>query len=485
MSTIRKPAVAGKFYPDNSRVLRAALHDYLSRADHHDASPKAIIVPHAGYVYSGPVAASGYAVLDSLRETISRVVLLGPVHHVPVRGLAATSAAAFETPLGQIPIDVDAVEQLLNLPQVEIRDEAHAPEHSLEVHLPFLQEVIDDFTLVPLVVGGASFEEVSEVIERLWGRSETLFVISTDLSHYHDYETARQIDAETSKAIIEMRIEDLRGERACGFKAVGGMLHAARKHGLQVQALDVRNSGDTAGPRDRVVGYGAYLIASDESTATLQSDTAATESIVHMQNEPTMTATTTTEEPAGPLTDEERRTLIDVAQKSIERGVSVGQGLQVDPVEYSPALQATKSSFVTLKIDGQLRGCMGSLVARESLVVDVARHAFSAGFLDPRFPPLGLFELDRLQVSISILEPPEILPFTSEADLLERIRPGIDGLILSEGKQRGTLLPSVWEGVSGPQEFLQHLKKKAGLPADYWSPTIQMHRYVTTSIGDE
>ena len=225
-----------------------------------DDTPKAIIVPHAGYVYSGPVAASAYARLKKARSRIQRVVLLGPVHRVPVRGLAASSADSFLTPLGSVPLDRDLIARLLELPQVENRDDAHAGEHSLEVHLPFLQEVIDHFTLVPLAVGDARCEEVEEVLDLAWGGPETLIVVSSDLSHYHDYETAHAMDQATSMAIESLSPESIGHDQACGRIPICGLLRAARKRGMEARTIDLRNSGDTAGPRDQVVGYGAYVL---------------------------------------------------------------------------------------------------------------------------------------------------------------------------------------------------------------------------------
>jgi hypothetical protein len=212
-------------------------------------------------VYSGPVAASAFARIAPLRGRIRRVVLIGPSHHVALRGLAVPSAGAFATPLGDVPVDRAAVERLLGLPQVVERDDAHAREHSLEVQLPFLQQVLGEFALVPLAAGDASAEEVAEVLERFLDEPQTLIVVSTDLSHYHDYTTARRMDAATSRAIEELRPELLGRESACGRVAVGGLLVLARRRGLSVRTLDLRSSGDTAGPRDQVVGYGAYELA--------------------------------------------------------------------------------------------------------------------------------------------------------------------------------------------------------------------------------
>jgi AmmeMemoRadiSam system protein B len=261
--TVRRAAVAGLFYPPGAQVLTREVEGYLRTASlsEHELCrrrPKALIVPHAGYVYSGPVAANAYTLLADLRPAFERVVLLGPAHRVYLQGLAASSAAFFETPLGRVPVDRDGVAAALELAQVGILDAAHASEHCLEVHLPFLQVVLGEFSIVPLVVGEAAPDEVAEVIERLWGGPETLILVSSDLSHYHDYATARRLDADTTRRIETLDADALDEGAACGRNAIRGLLVSARRHDLRVHTLDVRNSGDTAGGADRVVGYGSY-----------------------------------------------------------------------------------------------------------------------------------------------------------------------------------------------------------------------------------
>jgi len=262
MTTARHPAVAGQFYPGDPAVLERMVSELLEQVPGSSSRPvpKAIIVPHAGYIYSGPVAASAYAGLLPARDRIHRVVLLGPSHYVYLQGLAASSADRFLTPLGQVPVDLSLREQVLALPQVEINDAAHLREHSLEVQLPFLQQVLDRFTLLPLVVGEATPEAVAEVIETAWGGDETLVVVSSDLSHYHDYRTAQVMDRATTAAIERLDLRPIDPDHACGCRPVAGLLEAARRKGLAVTTLDLRNSGDTAGPRDQVVGYGAYAL---------------------------------------------------------------------------------------------------------------------------------------------------------------------------------------------------------------------------------
>ncbi len=259
MNTIRKPAVAGLFYPSDTHELQTLVNQYLTEIKPTTAPvPKAIIAPHAGYIYSGPIAASVYARLSS-PNSIKKVILLGPSHRVPLGGLAASNMTTFATPLGNIPLDRQSINEILTLPQVSIFEPAHSKEHSLEVQLPFLQTVLNDFTLVPLVVGETTPEQVGEVLEKLWGGEETLIVISSDLSHYHDYETAQKMDKLTSQAIENLRSEDISYKQACGYFPIQGLLYVARKLGMQAKTVDLRNSGDTAGAKDQVVGYGAYV----------------------------------------------------------------------------------------------------------------------------------------------------------------------------------------------------------------------------------
>jgi AmmeMemoRadiSam system protein B/AmmeMemoRadiSam system protein A len=445
---VRPPAVAGSFYPGDRRELDAALRGYLQEAagDELAAPPKAVIAPHAGYVYSGPIAASAYVRVAKASGAIRRVVLLGPAHRVAVSGLAAPRAEAFATPLGEVQLDPVALERVLALPQVEVSNAAHALEHSLEVQLPFLQKILDRFDLVPLVVGDATPEQVAEVLDLLWGGEETLIVVSSDLSHFEDYATARRMDDDTSRAIEALEPEGIAYEHACGRIPVQGLLVAARRRGLRAQAIDVRNSGDTAGSRDSVVGYGAYVFS----------------------------------EPARAGADCDA--LLVVARESVASGLRTGQPLEVDPADYPPELRVPRATFVTLRLAGELRGCTGTLEAVNPLVVDVAKNAHRSAFGDPRFSPLDASEFPGLEYHISILGPLEPLPAESEDSLLEQLRPGIDGLVLREGAMSSTFLPAVWRSLPTPREFVRELKRKAGLAPDHWSRTLSFERYRVEEI---
>lgn len=264
MSAIRPPAVAGMFYSAEPQALALEVRAFLADAKPFDLIPKALIVPHAGYIYSGAIAATAYATLRLIAKKIRRVLLLGPTHRVAVQGLALPETSAFDTPLGRIQIDHQAARSIAHLPQVVFSDQVHAQEHSLEVQLPFLQSELADFTLVPLAVGMASAEEVAEVLELLWGGEETLIVISSDLSHYLPYQVSQRVDKETVQAILNLQ-QPVAHDRACGGTPVSGLMIAARRHHLTPHLLDLRNSGDTAGDRDRVVGYAAIAFTGDKN----------------------------------------------------------------------------------------------------------------------------------------------------------------------------------------------------------------------------
>ncbi|HEY8070113.1 MAG TPA: AmmeMemoRadiSam system protein B [Burkholderiales bacterium] len=442
-TNVRPAAVAGAFYPGNAPQLAAELGELLDGVERLEPKfgfPKALIVPHAGYIYSGPVAARAYDELAAARGIVKRVVLLGPTHYVAGRGLALPAADAFETPLGRIPVDAEAAAALDGLKQVVRSAPAHAQEHSLEVQLPFLQRMLGEFTLVPLATGAATREEVAEVLERLWGGPETLVVISTDLSHYHAYDEAKRIDGATLQRIAGLAT-DLDHDEACGATALNGFLELARKKALSIKLLAACNSGDTAGGKARVVGYSSFALYE-----------------------------------GGEISAEEAgRILLEIARGAISNGL----GLKSVPTKtnQAPWLLQPGATFVTLTKDGQLRGCIGSLSAARPLGQDVASNARAAAFQDPRFPKLKREEWPRCELEVSLLSAPKPIQFADEADLFAQINAGEDGLILEHGEQRATYLPQVWEVLSDKRQFLDELKRKAGIPADTRFARCRISRY--------
>ncbi len=450
---VRPPAVAGMFYPADPGVLAHDLASMLRAVpprlcfEPAQRHLKALIVPHAGYVYSGNVAASAFAQLVPLKARISRVVLLGPCHRVSVRGIALPAAEHFSTPLGEVPLDRAGMDAALALPQVVEHPAAHAQEHSLEVQVPFLQRALDRFTLVPLAVGNATVGEVAQVIETLWGGDETLIVVSTDLSHFHDYDEARRIDNETVHHVEHL--ESLTSyDQACGALPVNALIAVAKRHGLEVRLLDHCNSGDTAGDRSRVVGYASFALYAPTPRPPAVDPTPANHAALGAA-------------------------LLARARNAI--AAPLHQGTHAEP--WHPALGDRGACFVTLTQGGALRGCIGTLEAWRALDDDVRENARAAAFRDPRFAPLTAKEFERTRVEVSLLSPPEAFPVVDEADALARLQPGVDGVILTCGDRRSTFLPQVWEQLPQPVQFLAHLKQKAGLAEDFWSPEVRLQRY--------
>lgn len=439
-AAFRPAAVAGRFYPADATALQAAVRACLPAGAGATVAPKILLVPHAGYIYSGAVAGAAYARLAPAAGRIRRVVLLGPTHRVAVRGMAIPGVAAFHTPLGAVPLDTELLDELAGLPGIVRSDAAHAQEHALEVQLPFLQHVLGSFRLVPVAVGQVDPHAVDALLERLWGGDETLIVISSDLSHFLPYAAAQVRDRATVARVLALD-PGLSHDEACGATPLAGALIAARRHGLQPRLLDLRNSGDTAGDRERVVGYAsvAFEPASDLGPALLAHARAAI---------------------AGRL------------------------GLAAAAAPEHPALAAPGASFVTLQHGGALRGCIGSLSEHRPLGEDVRANAVAAAFDDPRFAPLTAAEFSGLAVEVSLLDPAEPLPAASEAEACAQLRPGVDGLILQWRGRRVTFLAQVWEQLPQPEEFLRALRRKAGLAPDFWAPDLSLARYTVRKFRE-
>ncbi len=443
----RETAVAGRFYPRDARVLAREVDRYLAEGAEppRGEPPKALIVPHAGFEYSGPIAGSAYRALLAARGRIRRVVLLGPAHRAAVRTLARPEATAFATPLGPMRVDerLDAL-----LPFVPKSDAAHAAEHSLEVQLPFLCRALGpDVTIAPLVVGGAGPEEVARAIDALWGGDETLIVVSSDLSHYLPYDTARRIDASTANDIVALE-GGIEPDRACGARAIEGLLVVAARRGLAAAQLDLRSSGDTAGSRDEVVGYGAFAFY--EPAPSDESDDDAARG----------------------------RRLVALAREAVDAALGVPGARTSDAADDPAWLKERAAVFVTLhRKDGSLHGCIGGLEAQRPLGVAVRRAAASAATEDPRSEEISPEVASDLDVEVSWLSPLERIEFTSREDLLRQLRPHEDGLVLSWHGRRATYLPQVWDAVPDRARFVDELLRKAGLPRGFWDDDVEAHRY--------
>ncbi len=509
---VREPAVAGTFYPGRAQALADAVDGHVDAAARvlrerdqaaadrrrpaagrapRETHPVAVVAPHAGYVYSGPTAGFAYAVLDP--GAVDRVLVLGPAHHVPVQGIGLSSAVAWRTPLGEVPIDREASGFLASeFDGVVTADTAHGPEHSLEVQVPFLQRVLQEgWQLVPLIVGADLPQEVAAVITWAARQPRTLVVVSTDLSHYLSYEAALAQDSRTIRAVLHRRADGVGMSDACGRYPLRGLLTAAEDHSWSVRLLDARNSGDTAGDRDRVVGYAAFAVAAEEGAAEHRAEPAAS-------GRPQASPGRIPEEgPAGgvshdpaaePLGDEARATLLQLARRTIADALAAsGRRPAFDASALGsadPALAEPGAAFVTLRSsDGRLLGCIGSLTPRQSLAADVAEHAFDAAFRDPRFPPLTADQARDMVIDISVLGPTRPFPCDSYDELRSRLEPGT-GLVVDAGRHRATFLPAVWEQLPEVGQFLDALWHKAGMLPGEWPRGTKVETYGSQEFAE-
>jgi len=461
---VRPPAVAGLFYPEDPDELRREVRGHLDAAAAPAAGlpgpagppagdgPDAVIAPHAGYRFSGPTAGVAWAALAARTGAVARVVLVGPAHRTSVGGpgVGVSSARAWQTPLGDVVLDPGAAADLVGAGLAAVADEAHAPEHSLEVHLPFLIESLaPTVPVVPLLVGGRCPPEVAaDAIGWAWDADGTVVVVSSDLSHYLPDDEARARDERTLAAITDGRVDDLGPEDACGRAAIAGLMVAARSRGVAPSVLAVATSADTAGDADRVVGYAS----------------------VAYEVPPLLEAA-------------DRAWLVARARAAVVHEVTTGEPDPLADDDVPSRLRLLGASFVTLRRDGELTGCIGSLEAARPLWRDVVRNALAAAVDDPRFPPLEPEALPGLGVKVSVLSGTERLPSDREA-LAAAVRPGVDGVLVEAEGHRGTFLPSVWESLPEVDDFLTALLAKAGLATGSWPAGLRAWRYTTDEFGD-
>jgi hypothetical protein len=452
---VRAPAVAGLFYPGDAAVLSKTVDGLLAGApEQHIPRLKALVCPHAGYEFSGRTAAVGYKLLAG--RDVQTVVVMGPSHYALFRGACIPDADAYKTPLGMVPISEKAKRLSLVAPFVlepqcpverpgwwrqapkpapeEGRDTPETWEHSVEVQVPFLQRVLKNFQILPVVIGQADPAQVAKALaERI--DDKTIVIASSDLSHYHTYQDAKRLDDRCVKAICDMDIDAMAAQEACGRTPILALLHLARQKGWKAQLLDYRNSGDVTGEKDRVVGYTAvafFAPAAEKLPAT------------------------------------ERKFLLDLARRTLASVTAGGSVPEVAEKDLAPKLAEKKACFVTLTKDGVLRGCIGHLMAMEPLHQAVADNARNAALRDPRFLPVKPDELDKIKIEISVLTEAQPLPFSSPEDLLSKLRPNEDGVLLHIGPRTATFLPQVWAQVPDKVKFLEHLSEKAGCEPSAW-----------------
>ncbi|MEJ2658791.1 MAG: AmmeMemoRadiSam system protein B, partial [Desulfobacterales bacterium] len=447
---IRKPAYAGSFYPDSPEELSAFIKGLVSRVKPNHINPpphtllRALIIPHAGYVYSGWTAAHISLAVNGNR--FNRIIVMGPDHRIGFKGCAVSDATAWETPLGRIRLDesLDRLRRNQSLfHAIPVSDQI---EHSVEVVLPYLQYFFKKFELIPVVFGRGQglAEKTAAALDPLLNQN-TLLVASSDLSHFLPYQEALEKDRKTIESILTLNADKLikRENAACGKVPILVVMDMARRHQWQPVLLHYSNSGDTTGDRSRVVGYASIAFYGGPS---MENRVDSLQSLNHHRGQ----------------------TLIKLARQTIAKRLGK-RSIKVDPNALSdPAFQEKRGTFVTLTINHQLRGCIGNLDATDSIVTGVERNAVNAAFHDPRFPPLKADELDRVDIEVSILTEPRPLEYRDSNELVSKLRVNVDGVILRKGSAGATFLPQVWEQLPQPEKFLSHLCMKAGLPADTW-----------------
>lgn len=451
----RPAAVAGMFYESSPDKLHKEVSSLLKTAGGVEVTEKVrgLVSPHAGYIYSGVVAAAGYRQIDS---SVKTVFLLGSSHRVPLGSPSIPDVQAYQTPLGRVPL-ADLASTLRNSPGFASVADAHLEEHSLEVQIPFLQVLLKKFEIVPILINSSDPKTLAEILVKHVG-DDTLVVASTDLSHYYSYETAVSLDRVCTTAITGSRFSDMPLCEACGKQAVLTLMHIAQIKGWRGVLLDYKNSGDTAGSKNRVVGYASIAFVEGKEMTNTMKET---------------------------LPAQDREALLSLARTAIE--AKLVEGAEVDrPRKVSPVFNEMRGCFVTLHKHGQLRGCIGTIEPTCSLIECVEKNAKNAAFHDPRFPALSVEELKEIDVEVSVLSVPEILGFKDGEDLKGQLEPNVHGVILSRGMHRSTFLPQVWKQLPNKEKFLEHLCLKGGMSATAWQePKTKVEVYTAEVFGEK
>ncbi len=447
MKRIRPMSAAGKFYTDDKNELEKQISVFSEKNRHHyDYITRAIIVPHAGYIYSGQLASEGFQYLD---ENVKNVFIIAPPHYVAIKNVALSSFDKWESPLGGIELNQEINDELVEKFGCEFIDDAFKDEHSIEVQVPFAQVFLRKVKIIPILVG-ANHGKIAKIIDYYWQNPENAFVISSDLSHFYSSNDAKKIDSETADMIETKDIEKFNPLQACGAVGVLALTDFAKEKNYSLIRVGMVNSGDVTGDISRVVGYGSWLLYEGEKNKFIKKY-------------------------FSPF-------VIETCKKSIlARFEKKAPAIEKIPEVF----QQSGASFVTLEKEGNLRGCIGSIIAHRSLIDDLVHNAQNSAFSDPRFQPLKRDEFDDLSIDVSLLSSPEKMKFKDETDLLNQIKPFIDGIIIKDGQYQAVYLPSVWEQLPEKSLFLNSLKIKAGMPPKHFSETFEAYRFTTEYIKSE
>lgn len=450
MVKIKEAGVAGLFYPKTAEEIKSFIKNYgETNKKVYPISTRAIIAPHAGYVYSGQIAAEAIQYLD---EKVKNIFIIAPAHRVETHNIVLSSYDEWNTPLGNIKINQEINQKLIDKYKCEIDDSVFEPEHSVEVQIPFIQTKYQQVNIIPILVGAVNDNRIMQIINEYYSDESNAFIISSDLSHFNKSEEAKKIDTITANMIENLDVSAFKHNQACGALGIAALVNFAASKNYSLIRVRLRNSGDITGENESVVGYGAWIMAEESKTKFLKNNYA---DLIHAICVKTLIKS------------------FDTTEIDIDR-----------EFPNLPNIFAELGAcFVTLNKNGKLRGCVGSIVAHQQLVVDLMRNTYNAAFMDNRFEPLKKEELNNLTLKVSLLSNPVKMTFEDEMDLLNKIRPYVDGLIIRDGNYQAVYLPSVWEELPNKIDFLRSLKVKAGMEPDHFSDTFEAYRFTAELVG--
>ena len=446
MKKIKYPAAAGTFYPNNALELKKQIEFFAQYCQNdYTYASRAVIVPHAGLIYSGRLAYEGISLLD---RNLKNLFIFAPAHRVGFEGLSLSGFELWQTPLGEIEVNQQINNELKEKFNAQFFDKAFEYEHSIEVQLPLIQSVFKNVKIIPLLAGSADYQLISQIIKYYYDDKENGFIISSDLSHFLTDEKAKKIDAVTADMIETGNIDNFQYEQACGALGIAGLVDFANKKNYSLIRIGMHNSGLTTGDKTRVVGYGSWFLYEGQTNEFIKKYYS--------------------------------KLIIDICRQAIKSKFEP----DIEEIKYPQVFGRIGACFVTLEKNNNLRGCIGSVIARRPLINDIIMNAKNSAFSDPRFLPVQQNEISQLKIAVSILSEPKKMSFTDENDLLRQMRPNIDGIIIKDGIYQAVYLPSVWEQLPDKREFLETLKVKAGLNPDYFSDTFEAYRFGTVYIKE-
>ena len=438
---IKYENAAGTFYPKSKDELDTFLDILLSKnPPDSEYKTRAIIVPHAGYIFSGFVAAKCYQYID---KSVNNIFIFAPSHYARIFGCVKSDYNEFNTPLGKISVNNDILKEL----DIEKNNQAFEKEHSIEVQLPFIKKILPNAQIIPILYGCEDYQNITKIIDKYWKNKENAFIISSDLSHFYPAKETEKIDNYTANLIENNEIRNFEAEMACGAVGICAIMNFAKEKSYSLIRTKLTNSSESSGDTSRAVGYGGWILYEGLRGEYIK--------------------------------NYHREFVLKLCKKSIEGGLNLGNSL---PDKYPDVFNESGASFVTLEKNGNLRGCIGSVIAHRSLFKDIVKNAHSAAFSDPRFSPLTIDELDDIEISVSILSKPQKIDFSTETELLDKLTPQKDGLIIRDENYQAVYLPDVWKVLPDKFEFLGSLKQKAGLPKNYFSESLEAFKFYTTKI---